>query len=292
MVDSVGEIKFTVHKISSGETLYRIAKTNNISVSELLAYNPDIKDPDKVSIGQNVNIPAAGAKQTYSVVKGDNLEKIAKKYNTTVEQILAANPNIKDKNKIQAGMSLVIPPPQAKKTKNQKSIDDFYKDLGLRESRGNYKAKNRLGYLGKYQMGEQALIEAGYYQKPSKDYNNDWTGTFTGKDGVFSETDFLNNKIAQENAQTAYQKAQWKQLQANGSTKYIGQTINGIKITQSALLGGAHLGGSSRVYKFLSSNGQIDPKDRNGVTISQYMKKFQNYDVSPVTQAGSIKISS
>ncbi len=290
MVDSVGEIKFTVHKISSGETLYRLAETNNISVSELLAHNPDIKDPNNVSIGQNINIPNTTAKQTYSVAGGDNLEKIAKKYNTTVEQILAANPNIKDKNKIQTGMSLVIPPP--KTSKPAKNLDDFYKDLGLRESRGNYKAKNRFGYLGKYQMGEQALTEAGYYKKTSKEYNNDWTGTFTGKDGVFSETDFLNNKIAQENAQTVYQKAQWKQLQANGSTKYIGQTINGIKITQSALLGGAHLVGSSGVHKFLSSNGQIDTKDRNGTAISQYMKKFQDYDVSPITQAGSIKVSS
>ncbi len=293
MVDSVGDIKFTVHKISSGETLYKLAQDNNMSVSELLAHNPDIKDPTQISIGQSINIPSAGNKPTYSVVAGDNLEKIAKKYNTTVEQIMAANPQIKDKNKISAGMALTIPPPAPQKSANTKSTEEFYKDLGMRESKGNYKAQNRFGFIGKYQMGEQALTEAGYYTKEvksSKDYNNDWSGTFTGKDGVLSKDDFLNNPTAQENAQTAFQKAQWRYLKAKGATKYIGQTINGIKITPSALLGGAHLVGSAKVYDFLKSNGKNDAKDRNNVSVSQYMKKFQDYDVSSITQEQASKL--
>lgn len=290
MTDSVNGVKFNVHKISSGETLYKIAQDNNISISELLAHNPDIKDPDHLSIGQNLNIPSSASKQTYSVAAGDNLEKIAKKYNTTVDQILKANPNIKDKNKISAGMALTIPPPSTKDSNPTKTTAEFYEALGMKESRGNYKAENRFGYIGKYQMGEQALVEAGYYKKSvksPKDYNNDWSGTFTGKDGVLSKADFLNNTTAQENAQTAYQKAQWKQLQANGSTKFIGQTINGIKITPSALLGGAHLVGSAKVHRFLESNGKTDTTDRNGVSVSQYMKKFQDYDVSSITQQAS-----
>ena len=294
MTDSVDSVKFTVHKISSGETLHKLAQSNNISVSELLAYNPDIKDPTKLSIGQNINIPLSSAapSQTYSVIAGDNLGKIAKKYNITVEQLLASNPQIEDKNKISVGMALTIPPPKTEQSKPSKTTTDFYKDLGMRESRGNYKAQNRFGYLGKYQMGEQALVEAGYYKKDVnsyKDYNNDWSGTFTGKDGVLSKDDFLNTPAAQENAQNAFQKAQWRYLKATGATQYIGQTVNGIKITPSALLGGAHLCGSSRVYNFLKSNGENDTKDRNGISVSQYMKKFQDYDVSSITQEQSSK---
>lgn len=45
--------------------------------------------------------------KTYIVVKGDTLTKIAKKYNTTVEKLMAAN-GIKDKNKIYAGQQLII----------------------------------------------------------------------------------------------------------------------------------------------------------------------------------------
>ena len=54
-----------------------------------------------------------------------------------------------------------------------KTLQDFLNDLGARESGGNYKAFNRYGYAGKYQMGEAALIDCGYYKKASKIYNND-----------------------------------------------------------------------------------------------------------------------
>ena len=43
--------------------------------------------------------------------------------------------------------------------------NDFFEQLGFRESSGNYKAINSIGYLGKYQMGEYALIDVGYYKK-------------------------------------------------------------------------------------------------------------------------------
>jgi len=164
-----------------------------------------------------------------------------------------------------------------------KTLDEFYTDLGIRESSGNYKAKNRYGYLGKYQMGESAMIDAGYYKKPSRNYNNDWSGQFTGKDGVYSVEDFLNNKQAQENAQKAFKQAQWRYLQNSGATKYLGQTINGIKITPAALLGGAHIGGHVKVGDYVRSGGGIDGKDANGVPVSEYMRRFQDYDVSGIT---------
>ena len=163
-----------------------------------------------------------------------------------------------------------------------KTLDEFYTDLGIRESSGNYKAKNRYGYLGKYQMGESAMVDAGYY-KPKRNYNNDWSGQFTGKDGVYSVEDFLNNKQAQENAQKAFKQAPWRYLQNTGATKYLGQTINGIKITPAALLGGAHIGGHVKVGDYVRSGGEIDGKDANGVPVSEYMRRFQDYDVSGIT---------
>ena len=81
-----------------------------------------------------------------------------------------------------------------------KTLQDFLNDLGARESGGNYKAFNKFGYAGKYQMGEMALIDCGYYKKLSKNYNNDWSGEFLSKDGVKSIQDFLNTPQTQENA--------------------------------------------------------------------------------------------
>ena len=100
---------------------------------------------------------------------------------------------------------------------------------------------------------------------------------------ITAEHLILNNPQAQENAQIAFKQAQWRYLQNNGATKYLGQTINGIKITPAALLGGAHIGGHVKVGDYVSSGGKIDGKDANGVPVSEYMRKFQDYDVSGIT---------
>jgi LysM repeat protein len=46
----------------------------------------------------------------YTVKAGDTLSRIAGKYGLTVEQIVKANPQIKDPNKLALGDQLVIPP--------------------------------------------------------------------------------------------------------------------------------------------------------------------------------------
>ena len=115
------------------------------------------------------------------------------------------------------------------------------------------------------------------------DYNNDWSGEFTGKDGVYSVDDFLNNPIAQENAQKIYKKLQWKTLKNYGADKYVGQVINGIEITPSGLLAGVHLKGYVGVMDYLKSNGQSIGKDGFGTDIESYIKNFSGYDISDIT---------
>ena len=164
-----------------------------------------------------------------------------------------------------------------------KTLQQFLNDLGARESAGNYKAFNRYGYAGKYQMGEAALVDAGYYQKPSRRFNNDWSGNFLGKDGVKSIQDFLNNPKAQENAQIIFKKKQWGYLKAVGALNYLGLIINEILITPSGLLAGAHLKGAGSVYEYLKSGGKNIGKDAFGTSVESYIKQFANYDVSEIT---------
>ena len=163
-----------------------------------------------------------------------------------------------------------------------KTLQQFLNDLGTRESGGNYQAFNKYGYAGKYQMGEMALVDCGYYKKTSKKYNNDWTGEFIGKDNVYSIKDFLNNPIAQEKAQIDFKKKQWIYLKSVGADKYVGKMINGYKITPSGLLAGAHLKGAGSVIKYLKTNGAYDEKDAFGTSVENYMKKFAEYDVSKI----------
>jgi hypothetical protein len=61
-------------------------------------------------------VPPAPTPQVYVVKAGDNLGKIAKKYGLTIDQILAANPAIKNPNKISLGQEIVIPLPAAVET--------------------------------------------------------------------------------------------------------------------------------------------------------------------------------
>jgi hypothetical protein len=51
--------------------------------------------------------------QVYVVVAGDTLSSIANRFDVTVDQILAANPEIENPNRIAVGDEIVIPDPQA-----------------------------------------------------------------------------------------------------------------------------------------------------------------------------------
>ena len=163
-----------------------------------------------------------------------------------------------------------------------KTLQQFLNDLGARESGGNYKAFNKYGYAGKYQMGEAALVDAGYYRKVSRKYNNDWSGEFTGKDGVNSIQDFLKNPRAQENAQIIFKKKQWGYLKSLGAHNYLGLIIINILITPSGLLAGAHLKGAGSVYQYLKTRGKSIGKDAFGTSVESYIKEFSNYDVSEI----------
>ncbi len=45
----------TSYEVQSGDCLSRIAAANNMTLQQLLAKNPQIKDPDKIAVGQKIN---------------------------------------------------------------------------------------------------------------------------------------------------------------------------------------------------------------------------------------------
>jgi hypothetical protein len=128
---------------------------------------------------------------------------------------------------------------------------NFLNALGQRESSGNYHAVNQFGYLGKYQMGEGALIDTGYYTADGT-AANDWQPShFTGKGGINSKAQFLASPEAQEAAIRAYMDKQWQYIAS--VQKYDGQVLGGVKITISGMLAGAHLVGNGGVKTYLNS---------------------------------------
>ena len=105
--DSNSEIIYTV---KSGDSLYRIATLYNTTVDEIKSLNN--LTSNSLSIGQKLRIPGSGEESgsdyvTYTVVSGDSLYSIAKKYNTTVNEI--KNLNNLSSNLLSIGQVLKIP---------------------------------------------------------------------------------------------------------------------------------------------------------------------------------------
>ena len=68
-------------------------------------------------------------------------------------------------------------------------------------------------------------------------------------------------------------------LLLNDYEHYVGDTINGIRITKSGMIAASHLGGAGSLQKYLSSNGVINRADLFGTSISDYLKRFSYYDL-------------
>jgi hypothetical protein len=164
-----------------------------------------------------------------------------------------------------------------------KGYGAFLLALGLRESSGAYEVINPYGYLSKYQMGERALIDAGYYL-PDGTPQNDWVGHWTGKDGAYSKEDFLRNPWAQERAVQLYLEKLWKSIRALKLDDYTGKEVRGTRITQSGLLAGAYLMGVGNLEAFLhGEKGRF--QDALGTNIQEYLELFQGYELPTVLKA-------
>lgn len=160
---------------------------------------------------------------------------------------------------------------------------DFLAALSAKESGNNSASVNPYGFLGSYQMGESALIDAGYYQQDSTPSVNDWQGVWTGKNGVYSKADFLANAAGQTQAISDYNSRQWRTIQTLGLDSYVGQTMGGILMTESGLLAGAHLVGVGGLQSFLKSNGTVVPSDANHTAITQYITAFNGFNIAAIT---------
>ncbi|MDE6770750.1 MAG: LysM peptidoglycan-binding domain-containing protein [Muribaculaceae bacterium] len=89
------------HKVKKGETVYGISKQYGIPVETIYALYPNAKNGIKA--GEILEFPQndadLGTQYLYYVIKpGDTLYALAKKYQTTVEDILTANPGVSEKN--------------------------------------------------------------------------------------------------------------------------------------------------------------------------------------------------
>ena len=101
--------------VKRGDTLNKLAVRFNTTLERLLELNKDITNANMVYEGHRLAVPAGssipdtGVGQVYTVVRGDTLRKIAARFDTTVDEILKINPQIKNANLIYPGDKINIP---------------------------------------------------------------------------------------------------------------------------------------------------------------------------------------
>jgi LysM repeat protein len=111
---------YLIYIVARGDTLRGLAARFGSTVESITASNPDITNANVIYEGQRLTIYAGPATpppttpppangQTYYVVKGDTLRKIAAKFNTTVDAILKVNSQIANPNIIYVGQAISIP---------------------------------------------------------------------------------------------------------------------------------------------------------------------------------------
>ncbi len=131
------------HTIQSGETLYRLSKMYNVTTEELCKANPGLS-VSNFRTGEVIIIPTKGnvkedgspsksskeivasqkeeKKQTiigtHKVGRKESVESICKKYGITTNELIKANPELKER-KLKRKMVLYIPSPQKEEPKPQ-----------------------------------------------------------------------------------------------------------------------------------------------------------------------------
>jgi LysM repeat protein len=110
--------------VQTGDTLRKIADRLGIPLCDLIFANPQIANPDLIYPGQVICLPAYMAQTThrpgvaqvqptrppklagnmYRIDRGETLKEIARKFDLTVESIMAVNPTIRQPGYIHPGM--------------------------------------------------------------------------------------------------------------------------------------------------------------------------------------------
>lgn len=107
-----------IYIVNHGDTLRSLATMFNTTTDTLLALNPGIANANLIYAGQRLNVPVSGSipptpppagSQFYTVQRGDTLQKIAARLDTSLEALVKANPQVANINLIYVGQKLNIP---------------------------------------------------------------------------------------------------------------------------------------------------------------------------------------
>lgn len=108
----VTDEQFTSYTVKNGDTLFNISQQYNVKWDLIAQFN-NLSEPFILHAGQSLRIPQATTSavsgKIYTIATGDTLSSIAVKYNITVNDIIAVNPNLQKSDLITVGQVIKLP---------------------------------------------------------------------------------------------------------------------------------------------------------------------------------------
>ena len=176
--------------------------------------------------------------------------------------------------------------------------DKYYTRLSALESTNDPKSVNSRGYIGRYQMGADALVDTGYLKKEAAGKGNkaiDDATMWTGKNNIRSKEEFLANEKEQEAAVRAYTELNRTHLTNNkiGDLTVIA-AAEALGINTDSLLASSHLLGAEGMKNYVSDLYQVksalDSDDYDLTAVQEAYERIPGYkDGNGKTAADRIK---
>lgn len=104
-----------IHIVKQGDTLFELSKKYDVPLQKIIEANPQISNPDELSIGMKVKIPTSavpveeGIIYKHTVKQGDSLWKLSKAWGLPLQALVNANPQLSDPNVLNVGDVINIP---------------------------------------------------------------------------------------------------------------------------------------------------------------------------------------
>ena len=144
-------------------------------------------------------------------------------------------------------------------TMDRGDLSLFMERMALRESDNTPTVVNWLGYMGKYQFGPRTL----------------WA---LGEEFKVTKAEFLSTETLQDRAMMQYMRDNRMHIQ-DLTNRFHGKWYQGIYITESGLLAGAHLVGSHGLRAWLEGRSGTRIIDAKGTHVRDYVRQFSKYDL-------------
>lgn len=109
------------HTIQSGDTLGALAQRFGTDVATLARVN-NITDPNRIYAGDTLVIPGSTS-SVHTVARGDTLHVIARGAGVSLREVLEANPQIRNPDRIYPGQQIVLPASQTARPAGTESLE-------------------------------------------------------------------------------------------------------------------------------------------------------------------------